>query len=308
MHRSSINLQRVQRLQRFAIRTFKQHQQGYSSTKSKRLPYATIAFATSFCGFLAYDGLINEFTLCGASVRFLRSVKTASLIAVDYLLLDENDPNYDDNIKVVHQRSANRLLETCLLNGGLYIKVGQGFAAINHILPKEYTSTLIKLQDKCLPTSKQDVLKVFKEDFGQEPEYYFAEFDYTPKAAASIAQVFKAKLKDGQEVAVKVQYSDLQKRFVSDLGTIILLHDVVELFFKDYNFGWILKDVRKNLVQELNFINEGKNLERCANDLKTFKFVHIPKVFWPMTTTVSFGKNNAKFYKEINKMFMFLRE
>ena len=70
------------------------------------------------------------------------------------------------------------------------------------------------------------------------------------------------------------------------MGTIILLHDIVEFFFKNYNFGWILKDVRKNLVQELNFVNEGKNLERCANDLKAFSFVYIPKVYWSLTTTV----------------------
>ncbi|KNC26574.1 hypothetical protein FF38_10003 [Lucilia cuprina] len=280
-------LQSLNRVYRFTTRTFKRQPRNHydNAAKPRRVPLVPITFVTAFTGFIAYDGLINEFTYSGASIRFMRSVKTASLIAIDYLLLDESDPNYDVNIKEVHQRSANRLLETCLLNGGLYIKVGQGFAAINHILPKEYTSTLMKLQDKCLPTSKEDVLKVFKEDFGHEPEYFYSEFDYTPKAAASIAQVFKAKHKNGQDVAVKVQYGDLQKRFVSDLGTIILLHDVIEFFFKSYNFGWILRDVRKNLVQELNFINEGKNLERCANDLKQFKFVHIPKVYWPETRT-----------------------
>lgn len=134
----------------------------------------------------------------------MRSLKTASLISYDYFMLDEEDPEYEKNLKVVHQRSADRLLETCLKNGGLYIKVGQGFAAINHILPKEYTSTLAKLQDKCLPTSKEDVQKVFQKDFGTNPENLFQEFDYTPVAAASIAQVFNAKLETGQQVAVKV--------------------------------------------------------------------------------------------------------
>lgn len=151
-----------------------------------------------------YDGLINEFTYTGASVRFLRSLKVAALITYDYFLLKDDDPEYDVKIKVVHQISADRLLETCLKNGGLYIKVGQGFAAINHILPKEYTRTLAKLQDKCLPTNKRDVEKVFLKDFGTKPENLYEEFDYTPVAAASIAQVFKAKLKTGEEVAVKV--------------------------------------------------------------------------------------------------------
>uniref|UniRef100_A0A1B0BXB6 ABC1 atypical kinase-like domain-containing protein n=1 Tax=Glossina palpalis gambiensis TaxID=67801 RepID=A0A1B0BXB6_9MUSC len=118
---------------------------------------------------------------------------------IDYVLLSECDPSYESKLKNVHQRSANRLLEACLLKGGLYIKVGQGFAAIIHILPEEYTSTLSNLQDKCLPTSQA----VFIKDFGHKPEELFKEFDYKPKAAASIAQVFKAKLENGQEVAVK---------------------------------------------------------------------------------------------------------
>ncbi|XP_013106912.2 uncharacterized aarF domain-containing protein kinase 5 [Stomoxys calcitrans] len=249
----------------------------------KKFPLVSVGFGCGLGGFFLYDGVVNDFTYSGAALRFLRSLKTASLISYDYFLLDDYDPEYENKIKIVHQRSADRLLETCLKNGGLYIKVGQGFAAINHILPKEYTSTLSKLQDKCLPTKREDVEKVFQKDFGELPESLYEEFDYKPVAAASIAQVFKAKLKTGQQVAVKVQYSDLQNRFVSDLGTIIFLHDIVEFFFKSYNFGWILRDVKNNLVQELNFIKEGQNVERCARDLRLLKFVHIPKVYWTHT-------------------------
>lgn len=130
----------------------------------------------------------------------------AAIIGVDYLLIEKyaNKDNYEDLLNDLHQRSANRLLEACLLNGGLYIKVGQGVASINHILPKEYSNTLVKLQDKCLPTTKADVQQVFKDEFGQLPEQIFDSFDYNPVAAASLAQVFHAKLKNGEEVAVKV--------------------------------------------------------------------------------------------------------
>ncbi|KAH8339502.1 hypothetical protein KR074_010781, partial [Drosophila pseudoananassae] len=236
-------------------------------------------------GAIAYDGIANDFTYCGASVRFVRSLKTAAFIAVDYMKLKDTDEDYDTKLKAIHQKSAERLLETCLLNGGLYIKVGQGFAAINHILPDEYTKTLSRLQDKCLPTSQKDVQKVFLSEFGQLPEKIYEEFDYKPVAAASLAQVFKAKLPGGEQVAVKVQYNDLQKRFISDLGTIIFLQDIVEFVFKNYNFGWILNDLKKNLVQELNFEQEGRNAERCAADMKKLKYVHVPKVHWSHTKT-----------------------
>ncbi|XP_055920396.1 uncharacterized aarF domain-containing protein kinase 5 [Eupeodes corollae] len=253
--------------------------------KKKTLPYFKIGTGSIFTTFIVYDYIVNDFTYCGAISRFMRSLKVATQISWDYLLLQrkESYENYDVLVKEVHLKSANRLLDACLRNGGLYIKVGQGVAAINHILPLEYTQTLCKLQDECLPTSKEDVQKVFTKDFGMLPEDMFQDFDYKPIAAASLAQVFRAKLKTGEEVAVKVQYGDLQKRFTSDLGTIIFLQDIVELFFKDYNFGWIVRDAKKNLIQELNFIEEGKNSEKCAKDLQKFNFVHIPKVYWNHT-------------------------
>lgn len=172
--------------------------------QKKKFSYIGITLPIPLIALVLYDGLINSFTYCGASVRFIRSLKTATLIAVDYWLINENDPNYEYNLKAIHLKSAKRILNACLLNGGLYIKVGQGFAAFNHILPHEYTRTLADLQNKCLETSKRDVQNVFLEDFGRKPEEIYKEFDYKAIAAASIAQVFKARLNDGQLVAVKV--------------------------------------------------------------------------------------------------------
>ncbi|KAH8239984.1 hypothetical protein KR032_010015, partial [Drosophila birchii] len=280
-------LQRVRQLLSPGSRNLVRELSAKSEERARKhgLPWVRIGLLAAGGGVIGYDGIVNEFTYCGAAVRFVRSLKTAGLIAFDYLQLSENDAKYATKLKAVHQKSADRLLETCLLNGGLYIKVGQGFAAINHILPVEYTNTLSKLQDHCLPTPKADVQKVFRKDFGKLPEEIYQEFNYKAVAAASLAQVFKAKLSSGEEVAVKVQYHDLQKRFVSDLGTIIFLQDIVEFFFRDYNFGWILNDLRKNLVQEMNFLQEAKNAERCAKDMKKFNFVCVPKVYWAHTKT-----------------------
>lgn len=272
------------RIRQFHSRRLAAHQ-SKPGRSWKNFPFGRVGFALIGAGAIGYDGIVNDFTYTGSAVRFVRSVKTAVLIAIDYLGLDENDAEYNTKIKALHQKSAERLLETCLLNGGLYIKVGQGFAAINHILPIEYTSTLSKLQDECLMTSKADVQKVFRTDFGQLPEELYKEFDYEPVAAASLAQVFKARLHSGEQVAVKVQYSDLQKRFISDVATIIFLQDMIELVFKNYNFGWIMTDLRKNLVQELNFIQEGQNAERCAEGLQKLRYVVVPKIYWNQTKT-----------------------
>lgn len=90
---------------------------------------------------------------------------------------------------------------------------------------------------------------MFIEEFGKTPEEIFDEFNYEPIAAASLAQVFKAKCKNGEEVAVKVQYIDLIKRFSGDFATIQFLQSIVKMVHKNYNFSWILNDLRGNLEQ-----------------------------------------------------------
>lgn len=106
-----------------------------------------------------------------------------------------------------------------------------------------------------MPRNNNEVKKVFLTEFGQSPEDMFAEFNYKPIAAASLAQVFKAKTKDGKDVAVKVQYIDLIKRFAGDFNTILILQDLIKLVHKQYNFAWIIRDLRKNLEQVWMFTN-----------------------------------------------------
>lgn len=177
------------------------------------------------------------------------------------------------------------MLEGCLLNGGLYIKLGQGVAAINHILPSEYTETLKHLEDRCLERKQDEVNRLFLEDFGDTPDNIFAEFNYQAIAAASLAQVFRARTKEGNDVAVKVQYIDLQKRFHGDVGTILFLQDLIAAVHKNYNFGWIIRDLRRSVELELDFVHEAENGERCASDLKSFDYVYIPKVYRELSGT-----------------------
>ena len=71
--------------------------------------------------------------------------------------LDNNSPSYDSLIKSCHQRAANRLHHGCVQNGGLYVKLGQGLAAMNHILPEEYVDTLHRLEDQALNRRPNEV-------------------------------------------------------------------------------------------------------------------------------------------------------
>lgn len=90
-----------------------------------------------------------------------RSLKIGTLISLDYKYnlwgIAEDSEEYNELIKPCHKRAAEHLLEGCLANGGLYVKLGQGLVSMNHILPREYLETLVVLQDRALPKKPHDV-------------------------------------------------------------------------------------------------------------------------------------------------------
>uniref|UniRef100_A0A8D0HE76 AarF domain containing kinase 5 n=1 Tax=Sphenodon punctatus TaxID=8508 RepID=A0A8D0HE76_SPHPU len=219
---------------------------------------------------------------------FCRSLKLGTQIYLQYWWtarvtlrgVEENSPAYRAAMSACHQRAADRLVRGAIQNGGVYIKLGQGLCSFNHLLPPEYITTLRVLEDRALKRRYREVDELFLEDFKARADQLFQEFDYQPVAAASLAQVHKARLEDGTLVAVKVQYIDLRDRFDWDIRTLEFVLRLIEVVYPSFGFSWVLKDLKGRLAQELDFENEGSNSERCAQELSHFHSVVVPRVHW----------------------------
>jgi aarF domain-containing kinase len=195
---------------------------------------------------------------------------------------------------VIHRRAANRLLQLCRKNGGVYIKVGQHLAQLDYLIPEEYTEVLSSLFDDTPETDYEDVRQVVREELGKDPEELFDNFDHSPIASASLAQVHVAYDKEtGRKLAIKIQHRGLRETSAGDIFALTTMVRVAESLFESFNWGWIATEIAPHLPRELDFLNEGKNAERAAANLqKTGLACVVPKVRWthssPRVLTMEF--------------------
>ena len=101
---------------------------------------------------------------------------------------------------------------------------------------------------------------------------------------ASLAQVHKAVLHNGEEVAVKVQHKYVKKHSFVDIWTCDLLVRMVKAAFPQFSFMWLAEEMRINLPLELAFTQEARNSEKVARIFKNFTWLKVPKIFWQFTT------------------------
>lgn len=129
-----------------------------------------------------------------------------AIIILDYKLNFTPEASSDE----LHARVSSRMAKTCIRNAGLYIKLGQSLAIQAAVLPAPYKLAFESMFDASTPIPFKDVRRVWDEEFDEALEDVFDEFDQTPIACGSIAQVHAARLKHtGQRVAVKVQRPDI---------------------------------------------------------------------------------------------------
>lgn len=227
-----------------------------------------------------------------AFVRAYRIARIAVPVAWDYKVVrpraaeqhGEDSPEYDAVSSAVHRRAAERLLWLSTVNGGVFTKFAQAMSTNTHSLPPEYISVLSAAQDRASPKPWEAVKRVFEEDCGRSPDAVFASIEQTPVASASLAQVHRAVTRDGQKVAVKIQYPELRKEASSDLAAMNFFAVVLELLFPAFGYTWLLPDFEAALHNELSFLQEAHNSERVKKHFAHNPRVHIPAVLPELTS------------------------
>src|SRR5689334_14323972 len=172
--------------------------------------------------------------------------------------------------------------------GPTFIKLGQLLSTRADLMPGPYLEALERLQDRIEPFPYEEVERIVSGELGVRLSKAFADFDPVPLAAASLAQVHRATMRDGRAVVVKVQRPDIRELIVGDLeslGEIAHFLDQHTELGRRYEFDNMLINLRKSLLRELDFTIEANNLRSIGQSLTEFEQLVIPEPIEDYTTT-----------------------
>ena len=189
----------------------------------------------------------------------------------------------------VHTRAAQKLVTLCRQNAGVYIKIGQHLANLDHLLPQPYLTALATLYNQAPTSSLASVHKVLMEEFNvHSVDQLFDDFQEIPLASASLAQVHVATHPvSGRKLAIKIQHDGLRETSKGDLWALEAVVRLIDLVCQDFTLGWLVEEISPNLPKELDFVHEAHNSERAAKHLQEaglgFDCI-VPKIHWEYTT------------------------
>jgi ubiquinone biosynthesis protein len=172
--------------------------------------------------------------------------------------------------------------------GPTYIKLGQVLSTRPDLVPRDIVKELAKLQDEVPPFSFAEVKDAVEAEFGKASEEIFDELEEQSLASASIGQVHKARLKDGESVAVKIQRPGIQKVIEVDLEIMLHLATLAEHHIKEFEIHRpvkIVEEFARTLEKEIDYNIEATNMERIARQFLDLPHVYRPLVFREFTTS-----------------------
>lgn len=186
---------------------------------------------------------------------------------------------YDRRIERVHTKNALRVKAAISELQGLFTKAGQLISTLSHILPDPYMTALESLQDDAPQSPFEETKRMIEAELKRPIGELFATFEASPIASASIGQVYRATLKSGESVAVKVQHSHIEELAEADLTIIEKLIKRVSYFVKIQGIEHVYGQVRIMIQEELDYQKEADSMRIIAENIKEIEGVRIPIIF-----------------------------
>ena len=162
---------------------------------------------------------------------------------------------------------------------GPFMKIAQFISMIPDALPIEYSNQLIQLQSHAPSMGELFVKRRMENELGENWKNFFLGFNTSASYAASLGQVHKAKLKNGDLVACKLQYPDMQSAVNVDLNQFRIILNLFEKYNKAIKTKKIFLEIKDRLVEEIDYENEINNIKIFKKIFEFNKFVNIPKIY-----------------------------
>ncbi|XP_071725038.1 putative ABC1 protein At2g40090, partial [Rutidosis leptorrhynchoides] len=220
--------------------------------------------------------------------RRMKVFTVALIIYIDYKALQQRTKWANNSKKAslwerAHERNARRVLRCIVELEGLWVKLGQYLSTRADVLPEAYITLLRQLQDSLPPRSLEEknvlrlgllidmsllqVCRTIEKELGNSMDQLFSNFVKEPLATASIAQVHRATLVDGQEVVVKVQHEGIKKIILEDLKNAKSIIDWIAWAEPQYDFNAMIDEWCKEAPKELDFHIEAENTRTVSKNL-----------------------------------------
>ncbi len=177
-----------------------------------------------------------------------------------------------------HEKVAETLFRTAVDLKGIFVKYGQFVGTRADLFPAPYIRSLSRLQDRVPPRPVAQVRRTIERGLGRPLDELFSRFDDTPIATASLAQVHRAALPDGREVAVKVQHPEVEQLVKLDLRNMRTIVSIVARREPNFDYRAITDEIGKQVPLELDFEREAELTHRVAQNLRELPNLVFPDV------------------------------